>query len=281
VDSIPPFGAAFSRVFIGSVLLHLYSVIFKYPYPKSKKLVFKISLIGLFNFGLPWACLFWGEQYVQPALASIINSTVPLFVLTFSWFMLPDEKPTFLKGIGVLLGFLGIVSIFAPSISFDHLSDRHLWGMFAVMMMSIFYGLGGILSKKVVRKIEISWNITIQGYMGSLFLLILSLSTEGYHWFPKLLQYPKATGGILYLAIFSTAIAWLLFYRLIREWGAVRSSTVTYVAPFVAILVDWLYYKKFPTLPQMLGAALIFSGLYLIHLARVSELPVTQHQKST
>src|ERR1051326_1479547 len=96
VESIPPFGAAFARIFIGSILLHIYSLAVKSPFPKSKKLVFKIALIGLFNFGLPWAALFWGEQYVQPALASIINSTVPIFVLTFSWFLLPEEQPTLL-----------------------------------------------------------------------------------------------------------------------------------------------------------------------------------------
>ncbi len=268
VDALPPFAAASLRVLVAVIVLGGLALVRRVPLPRSRKMRIRIGLIGLINFTIPWACLFWGEKFIPPALASILNATVPIFVLLFSMILLPGEKPTWMKGAGVVLGFIGILMVFQPSLGASPSENRALFGMLAVIVMSISYALGSIASKSVVKEVDTRWNIAIQGIVSFLALFLLSAWAEGVDWIPSFFTHLKAILSILYLGLVSTAIAWLIYFRLIREWGVLKASAVTYTAPLVAIFVDWIYFGKWPAPIQVIGAGLIASGVALIHRAR-------------
>ncbi|HLG18184.1 MAG TPA: DMT family transporter, partial [Bdellovibrionota bacterium] len=268
VEAIPPFAAAGMRIFIATLIMGLLAVVQRIRGPKSWREVFLLAFLGVLNFGVPWACLFWGEQYVVPALASILNSTVPIFVLLFSWALLPDEQPNVLKVIGVGLGFGGILLVFAPALDLNPADRNNLYGMLSVVTMAVSYAMGGVLIRRHAQHIDIRWSIAVQGACASAMLFLLSFVSESGDWISSATERAQALWGVLYLAIFSTAIAWFLFLSLIREWGPLRAAAVTYTLPFVAIVIDWFYYGKWPSANQLVGAGLIISGVVLIHVAR-------------
>src|SRR5262249_15420975 len=153
-------------------------------------------------------------------LASILNSTVPIFVLLYSWALLSDEQPSPLKIGGVISGFLGVVVIFAPTLVGQSMGGRTVYGMLAVIGMAAAYGLGAVLMKRWGHSsVDSRWNLILQGICGSMLLIVASFATEGTAWTGSFFGHPKAILAVLYLAIFSTAIAWLLFFKLIRVWG--------------------------------------------------------------
>ncbi len=269
VEAFPPFAAAAVRTSIATIFFLCVIWIQRLEWRGNWKTAFRVSTIGLLNFTIPWACLFWGEQSVNPALASILNSTVPLFVLLFSWWLLSDEPLTALKLAGVLLGFFGILFIFYPALSQVTLMEESMPGMLAIIVMAVSYALGTIAFKRSVGLVPNRWNLALQGMMGSLSLIFLSWMTESLEWVGGLAQISKASMSLVYLGVFSTAIAWLMFSHLIRNWGALRASAVTYLVPMVAILLDWLYYGEWPAINALIGAALILSGVGLIHFARI------------
>jgi drug/metabolite transporter (DMT)-like permease len=268
VEEIPPFGAAGLRVLIATAVFAGLIALKRIPLRASRSLVIQVGSIGILNFAVPWACLFWGEKYVSPSLASILNSTVPIWVLCLSWWLLAEERATWLKVSGVGLGFVGILIIFSPALRHEGMARNSLAGMIAIVVMAVSYSLAAITMKRVLRAMDIRWNLTLQGLVGFSALLALSFLTEGTGWLADLGGSPKAVGSLVYLAVFSMALAWLLYAHLLKTWGVLRSSAVTYLVPVVSILVDWLYYGMWPRPHVLGGAALIIGGIALINLGR-------------
>jgi drug/metabolite transporter (DMT)-like permease len=271
LEGIPPFAAAGLRTLLASLIMAALALHKKAKLPKTRRTYVKMAVVGLANFGVPWACLFWGEQYVQPAVASILNSTSPLFVFLFSYWLLADEPPTWLRFAGVIVGFLGIVFVFGPSISGFSADHRNLYAMFAIALMSVCYGFGSVMMKRIGTTIDIRWNISVQCAVASAFLFTLSALFEKGDWIPGGLAQPKVIWSLLYLVILSTVIGWFIYFRLIRAWGALRASATTYVLPFVALFIDWIWLQKVPTTAELVGGFFIIGSIALIHVARAIE----------
>lgn len=275
LDGFEPMMAATLRIFLAAVFLALYRLCKKVPFPRERGLVFKVAVIGLFSFAMPWALLFWGEQFVPPAIAAILNSTTPIFVLMFSWFFLPQDRPTWVGAFGVLLGFVGIVMVFWPEIRSENFvtSTVMIQGMLAVLGMAVCYGIGAVGIRKVCKGVDLPWVVTIQCLFSSVALFVFSQVFGFETGWREIHQVPiKPWIAILYLAICSTAMANVFFYRLIEQWGALKASAVTYAIPFVAILIDMVFLSTRPTFLQVLGAVFIVSGLAFIHVLRKKPL---------
>lgn len=269
VEAFPPFAAAGLRTGIAMVFLLVLAILQRVPPPRSKALLGKLALLGLANCAVPWACLFWGEQYVLPAIAAILNSSVPLFVFIFSWMILPNDRPNRIDFLGVTLGFVGIFFVFAPSIQKFSLNQESFYGMIAIMVMAISYGIGTTGVKRIGRQCGFLWMVAVQCVSATFVLFALSGVTEGWLWTEQFGKNLKATYSVVYLAIFSTALAWLIYFRLVNVWSALRASTVTYLVPFIAILADLFYFRKLPTFNQLVGALLIMSAIGLMQFSRL------------
>lgn len=268
LEGMPPLAAAGSRTLLAALLMAGLAVVQKARPPRGKKLFGKMIGLGMINFAVPWACLFWGEQFVQPAIASILNSTSPLFVFLFSYWLLADEQPTWLRFAGVMLGFLGILSVFGPSVS-GFSSDPHsLFGMLGIVLMAMGYGLGAVLMKRMGNEVDIRWNIAVQCVAATAVLFSFSAAFESRGWVGTAWSHPKVVWSLLYLSILSTVIGWLIYFHLLRIWGALRASATTYVVPFVAVFLDWIWLQKFPTTAELIGGALIIGAVALIHGSR-------------
>lgn len=268
VESWPPFFGAAIRV--GIALLALSG--FMIAAGKSTKIAYslrwKIWLVGLFSQAIPFIFLFWGEQYISPGLAGILNGTVPLWVFLLSLLFFPNMKVfSFLKLIGLMIGMVGVVLVFWPMIFEKNLSL--LGGSFAILVMAISYAIGGILNQHIFsRKTPIPFftNIYHQHWASLSFLVIVSLLFEKWPKITTLFHSSSLWLASLYLGVFSTAIAWILYYRLIRDWGAIRASTVLYIIPVLALIWDYVIYSRVPHLLGLLGVVVILLGIVFIQL---------------
>ncbi len=265
IQTYPPFMAAGLRIFVGMLLLLIYVAIRKRKNTISGINMWRSFGLGILLFTIPWGCLFWGEQFVHPSIASIINATVPIFVLIFSWLMLPNERPMLPGVIGVMLGFAGMFFVFGPSVQMGSQSNESA-GMISVFIMAISYAMGGVLLRKMPKGIDMVWGLIFQAFAGSVTLGILSLMLgEKVQDTSHILQ---SSLGLFYLASCSTAIASLIYYKILADWGVLKAVTVTYLTPFVAIIVDFFVLNVHPKPNEYIGGALIMIGILLIHWAK-------------
>ena len=241
----------------------------------------KMWLAGLFAQGLPFALLFWGEKRISPGLAGIINGTVPIWTFIFGLIAGNSESFTVRKTGGLILGFGGIAVICSPMLSFSG-TRGEIAGTAAVFLMAICYGIGTLLTRSLLSgaaKVDFRANVFHQNCASLAFLFVLSLFAEPWPSAHAVFASPAAVTSIIYLGVFSTALAFLIYFHLIREWGAVRASAVTYVAPIIAVFWDYVFFRNVPDRFEIAGVLLVLSGVVLLHSpapkaapARVGEL---------
>lgn len=263
---IPPFFGAMLRVGLSLIFI---TVIFGFL---KKKLSLPFSLrwrtwvMGLFAQGLPFFFLFYGEQYISSGLAGILNGTVPIWTLIFSLTSPKTRNFSFLKCIGLFIGLLGICIIFWPLLNFDT-SHSALLGTASLLLMAISYSVGNLLNQRMLSgqtKLDFYANIYHQHWASLVFLMLASLLFE--HW-PStmfLLHTPIIWVASIYMGLFSTALAWIIYYYLIREWDAVRASAVLYIVPIMAILWDFIFFHHRPQWSEGLGVIAILLGVLII-----------------
>ena len=134
--------------------------------------------------------------------------------------------------------------------------------------MAISYGVGSLLSRALLSgnvKADFRANVYHQHCASLIFLVIASAMLETWPWPVSVFSSAAALVSVLYLGLFSTALAFLIYYHLIREWGAVRASAVTYVAPIIALFWDFVFFRNVPRPVELLGVVAILSGVILLH----------------
>lgn len=227
----------------------------------------RMWLAGIFSIGLPFALLFWGERQVSPGLAGIINGTVPLWTFALGLLAGTGESFTARKTSGLLLGFGGIGIICSPLVSFKGTRAEAL-GTAAVFLMAVSYAVGSLLTRSLLSgraKADFRANIVHQLAASAAFLFFVSFAFEAWPAPAFILRSTAAVVSIGYLGVFSTALAFLIYFHLIREWGAVRAAAVTYVVPIIAVFWDFVFFKNVPDRAEAYGVLAVLSGVVLLH----------------
>ncbi|MDO8643822.1 MAG: DMT family transporter [bacterium] len=264
VQNFPPFFAAGLRVFIGLVCIGGYLLIKKKKIRRPHNWL-AMMMAGVIWMGLAWIFLFWGEQYVAPALAAVLNSTVPIFTVLLTPLITPSDKPNLKKWIGVLLGCGGVAVIFYPELSKE--TTLYTYGLMALALMSLSYATGALLTRRLSHT-DTGPLTAFYQCAGALILLVLASFL-----FERNLPIHWTNEGVLallYLGIFSTAIAFIFFFKLIKERGSVEASAVTLCVPLVAIVLDAIFLRRFLPWNQTIGAIIILLSVGLIHWKRRS-----------
>lgn len=267
IHDIPSFTAAFYRVFFSTIFL---SLIFmrSIKIPKGfwgKELIYSV-IAGLCSIGIPFSLLFWGERFVSPSIAGVLNGTVPFFTLIIGIVFLRQIKSiTFEKVIGLFAGFIGIALIFGPRVSFKGDSSE-MFGLLAIIGMSFFYGIGINLNRKILTKNKIitgNLSLIIQHIVSFIYLAILMLFVDGIPDLSLLLKSQNAL-SLFYISFISTCLAFIIFYRLIREMGSVEASSVTFFVPAIALILDNIIYDQSLSMNEGIGTGIIFLSMFFL-----------------
>lgn len=228
VIALPPFFSAFLRVGLALFFLTIIFRVMRKDTQVPANLRWRIWLIGIFPMGIPFIFLFWGEQFISPGLAGILCASVPIWAFILSLLFLSKTTSFSAKKLlGLFLGILGVAIIFWPMLAFSG-KKPEIIGSIAALIMAVSYAIGALLNQHLLagKKVSFHANIYHQTFSSMMLLLIVSLLFEKWPHWHTLIGSPKIWFATLYLALFSTALAWLMYFHLIREWGAVRASSV-------------------------------------------------------
>ncbi|OVE81372.1 hypothetical protein BVY03_04090 [bacterium K02(2017)] len=261
INVFSPFFAAQLRVIIALLFIFILILFekkksFKHPY------WFQSCLLGILSIGLPWALLFWGETIVSPAVAAILNSSVPVLVVLMAPLMTPKDGFSVKKLIGVCFGFIGIACVFFPDLKFGKMT-LYTQGMIAIMLMAISYAIGILWTRRISKHLDNQLNL-FYNLLGSVLFLNVMIIIQNQ---PVIINpiTPQSVFAVLYLGIFSSALALLIFFKIIKEVGSVQASAVTFMVPLIAIVLDLIFLGKGLNYFQSLGAGFIFVSLFIIN----------------
>ncbi|MDR0734167.1 MAG: DMT family transporter [Elusimicrobiota bacterium] len=271
VGTVDPYFSAFLRVFIGFAVFTAWFLAAKQPVFLPRKDAWRPWLAGLLIMGLPFIFLYWGQQFIPAGTAGIFNGTVPLWVFVIAALTLRGEDAfTWRKTAGVLLGFAGLLMVLSPAIAkfMAGSGKMTLYGSISVLAMAVCYAAGNVLTKYILsKKITLPQNIFHQHLFSMVFLFFVCLLAGAKMPGREILQ-PKVLLSILYVALFSSAAALLLLFRLLKDWGALRVSAATYLVPVIALGSDFILNGRAPNICEAGGVVLIILSLILIQFEK-------------
>ncbi len=255
----PPFTVVFLRVGIAAITLWVFLVATRKSFPTEGSIISAILVMGILNNVIPFSLILIGQQEIGSGLASVVNAMTPIWTLIIANFMTADEKFSTSKIFGIALGFAGVAILIGDDL-LKGLSAS-AWAQTAVLGATISYGFAGVYGKRFKGHDPIVIS-TGQLTASSLVLLPLIFILEN----PFSISRPdfEMIVSLLGLAVLCTAVAYVLFFKILASAGATNVSLVTFLVPVSAILLGMVWLGETLTTANLIGMVLIVSGLVLI-----------------
>tara|TARA_Y100001970_G_scaffold25550_2_gene30500 strand:- start:655 stop:1530 length:876 start_codon:yes stop_codon:yes gene_type:complete len=256
-DSFGPITIAFLRVFLASIPLLLICNYKKIKIEAFSKEWHWFAVIGFVNLVVPFFLIAYGVKSVQSNLAAILMSSGPLTSTILGHFFTKHDKFNFVKTIGVLIGFSGIIYLFSDNIL---INENNFLSALLILAGATGYVIGGVLTLKISSKKNENVTTSICIW-ASIILLPLSLIFEQpWNLNPSL----KSTTSLIYLGIVCTGLAWLLRFRILKNNGLIFQSQVSYLIPIFAIILGYIFLGELITSKVIVSLTAVVIGIYFV-----------------
>jgi drug/metabolite transporter (DMT)-like permease len=261
VKELPPLTIVALRVALAALALHVVVRSIGVPMAHNNRIWAAFLGMGLLNNAIPFTLIVWGQSHIASGLASIINATTPLFTVLVAHLFTGDERMTGQRLAGVIVGFAGVTAMIGgtalQSLGLD------VAAQVAVLAAALSYGCAGVFGRRF-RTLGVPPLATAAGQVtaSSMMLIPLALVVDR----PWALPIPSGAtiAAVVALALVSTALAYLLFFRLLASAGATNVALVTFLIPVSAILFGAIVLNERLALRHLAGMVVIAVGLALI-----------------
>tara|TARA_B110000003_G_scaffold268316_1_gene297675 strand:+ start:1216 stop:2100 length:885 start_codon:yes stop_codon:yes gene_type:complete len=255
--SYGPVTIALGRVFFGAIPVLLLCLYKKIKIEAFSKDWHWFAIIGFINLVAPFFLISYGVKSVQSNLAAILMSTTPLSSTVLGHFFTKNEKFNFIKTFGILIGFSGIIYLFSDNIL---INENNFISALSILLGSTCYVVGGVLTLKISKKKN--ENVTGSILIWAIIILIpLTIFIEK-PW--DLNPSIESTVSLIYLGVFSTGLAWLLRFRILKNNGLIFQSQVSYLIPIFGIVLGYVFLKEMITIKVLVSLIAVLIGLYFV-----------------
>lgn len=261
VREVSPLWTVTLRVVIAASVMALALLLTRVRLPREPHLLGGFVVMGALSNAVPFTLIAWGQTQIPSGLASMINAATPIFTLIVAGLLLADERFTRQRLLGAGIGAAGVGLMIGPSaLTVDGLA---LLPQLAVLAATVSYAFGTVYGRRFTAR-RLDPRVIVLGQLlgSSVIMLPLAFSIEGSGQLGTVSMTSWLALGVL--GIVSTALAYLLFFRLLAEAGATNTVLVTLLVPVTATLLGILFLAEQIEPYQLLGVAVIGVGLSLI-----------------
>jgi len=263
-DTYTPMAIAFGRIFFAALVMVLYCGMKGIKIDAFGEHWKMYASIGLVNLILPFFFISFGIVKVQSNMAAILMSTAPIYATILGQLFIQDEKINFLKLLGIIIGFLGIVFLFSDDLLINQ--SNFLYALI-IILGPFCYTLGGLLSLKLkhIKNETLTSSILVWAVIMLLpVLFIVENPTE-------LRPSWSSTISLFYLGVVATAIAWLMRFYILKSNGLVFQSQVAYIIPIFGLIFGYVFLGEKITYKIIVALIAVLVSTYLIEKSKKSE----------
>ncbi len=258
--SYGPVTIAFLRVFFGAIPVLLLCYYKNIKIEAFSKDWHWFAMIGFINLVAPFYLIAYGVQSVQSNLAAILMSTTPLSSTVLGHFYTTNEKFNFIKTVGILIGFSGILYLFSDNILID---ENNFLSALLILLGSTCYVIGGVLTLKISKKKNENVTGSILIWATIILIPLVGFIEQPWNLTPRL----DSTISVIYLGLVSTGIAWLLRFRILVYNGLIFQSQVSYLIPIFGTILSYIFLKELITTKVLISLIAVSVGIYFVRKA--------------
>ncbi len=259
---LPPFTIVLGRVGIGAAVLLAFVYASGRRMPGSPRVWWAFLVLGALNNLIPFALIVYAETTIDSGIAAIFNATAPIFAVMLTPFFARDEGLSAAKVAGVVLGLAGVVLLMGPHAL--HRFDLTSIAQLASVGAAFAYACAGIYGRRFAT-LGISPTITATGQLCGSTILTIPLALLEHPWHGAPVLAPATLWVMLALAVPGTALAFVLYFRILAAAGATNAMLVTFLVPVGAVLLGSVVLGEHLNWTSAAGMALIFLGLAAIN----------------
>ena len=255
LEFLTPFGVAFGRCALGALALLIYLKIKGLSLLRDRKMIGHLWVVALLLNVIPGIFFAWAETEVTSILAGIINAVTPLMTLIAIIVVSRNEKPTTPQVVGLLLGFLGVLTVLG---AWKGLGDNPLWAILILLAAVTCYGFSFPYSRRFILPAQLKPEVmaATQVTLGAITLLPLFLING-------IAKSEFLIGPVLAmvaLGVFGSGFAYIWNFTIMRDAGSAIASSVTYVTPVVAVAVGLIFLQEKLHWYEPVGALIVLLG---------------------
>ena len=255
------FGAlptAFVRVLVAALTL-LPVLVLRGQGPALRQHYKPIFVVGLLNSGVPFACFAYALLSISSGLSSILNATTPLWGALIAWWWLKD-RPQASRIVGLVIGFVGVALLASGKASFTPGADGRSSGMavLACLLATLCYGIAGNFTKRFLTGVPPMATAT-----GSQIGAALGLALPAWWLWPAQTPSVRAWLAVAAAGVLCTALAYVLYFRLIANAGPAKALAVTFLIPVFAVALGAVFLGEAITAWMLVCGAVIVLGTAL------------------
>ncbi len=262
LQTLEPFTLVSVRLLIGSVGLMVVMILTRQSLPQNKSIWGHLTFLGVINTALPFFLITWaesGKDGLDSAVASVLNSTVPLFSIVIAGAILKIEQSSIGRISGVIVGFIGVVLMLSRGLG---ATSGSLMAHLAVIIAALCYAISSNYARKNLQQVSPVVVATGQLIVAAIVVSILAFVFEDY----RVQSFTQTTVvSLLWLGLLGSCLAYILYFYVLRHWGPTRTTLVTYLLPVVGVTAGVLFLDEAIDWRLVTGGILILSGVALVN----------------
>lgn len=259
VAEIQPLTLVLFRVAIGAAALHVYLAIRGISFLSALPFAGSFVLLAILNNVIPFSLIFAGQTQLGAGLASVLNATTPFWTALLANLLTDDERLTWNKIAGILLGLAGTALMIGPGLVAGF--GGPVWAKFALIGATVSYAFALMVAKRF-RTVAPSVVATAQLTASTVIMVPVVLAVNGPH--GLFVASAPVWASVVALALVSTAFAYILYFKLVASAGATNASLVTLIVPASAMLLGTIFLGERLESFELAGMAMIGLGLVTI-----------------
>ena len=252
-----PFNVAALRFLIASIVLAPIVPLFRASWPSTRTEWTLVVWVGLVLFAADYGLIYWGEQFLDSGLTSILFALLPLVTIGFAHLYVPGDRITGRKLAGSVLAFAGIIALFGDRVRLD---PAGLGPMLAIVASTVCAAAAGVATKRHGGSLHPASLNAPAMLIGATALAAVSLAAGDGLVLPR---DAPTWSAIVYLAIAGSVITFLGYFTLLKSWSVTSLSFISVFTPAIALALGFVFLDERPTISSGAGAALILGGVAL------------------
>jgi len=264
VQEVGPATLVGYRLLIGLIGLAVVVAARRPSLPRDRRTLFVLGVVGITNTALPFILISWGEQFIDSAIASILNGTVPLFTIVIAHLFLHDDRITPARILGLITGFIGVVVLMSRDLGAESRAGSVL-GQAAVLAAALSYAASSVFARRNLRQVDSVVQAFLPLISADTVAWVTALASEAPLQVPRL---PITWLALVWLGLLGSCLAYLLYFHLLHAVGPTRATMVTYVFPVVGVILGVVFLNELADWHLIVGAMLVALGIGVVNLRR-------------